>query len=667
MSFRILILALIIGGIASCTFTRKVQTGLQAYEVKQYAVAAELLEKEYGASTSRQDRAQLAFLAGDSYSQLNNPVAAAKWFNAAMEDGFGERAQLSYAETLRRLERYDEAILVYQDLLKSSPNNALYRSAITLSRQAKDWKSNPDPSMEIKPMGWNTIAGEYAAHSISPTQVLFTSDRDNRSSTETYLWTGRAYSDLFVYNTNTGQVTPFSGSINSEDNEGTGVMSPDGRWLVFTRCTSDKTYDAWCRLMISEKRGNQWTEPVLMPFVQEKLNYGQPAFAANGTTLFFSCDAPNGEGGHDLYFSQSDGAGGWIAPVNLGPMINTIGDELFPSVYRDTLYFASDHHPGLGGLDIFKTWLDDRGNWAPPINLKAPVNSGGDDFAFSIDTFAPVDDAVLMTGYFTSSRNGVGAGDDIFSFTQKRITPEETLVIEEEKIIPVEEYTKPPRLFLLLRVLEPVYQVKDDPNSPVIEKVPLPNGPVIVSEGLTDQRFVTDEVGQMLLELEWGETYRVTARYRDHLAASFELNTTEIEPDPGQPVFTINRTLVLNPIFKNKEIVLENIFYDYDQWAIRDDAKPSLDQLSITLKNNPGIRILLTSHTDCRGTDEYNFDLSQKRAQAAIEYLISTGIQPKRLESKGMGESQLVDTCACEECSEAQHQANRRTTFTIID
>jgi peptidoglycan-associated lipoprotein len=215
--------------------------------------------------------------------------------------------------------------------------------------------------------------------------------------------------------------------------------------------------------------------------------------------------------------------------------------------------------------------------------------------------------------------------------------------------------------------MEPQFEIKDDPNSKRVGKKALPNGPIIVSDGLADQRFVTDELGQFLIKLEWNKNYTFTARYRDHLAVTYELNTAEIVKDPNKPIRTINQILELDPIFKNTEIVLENIFYDYDQWAIREDAQPPLDHLAIILKNNPSLRIQLSSYTDCRGTDEYNLDLSQKRAQAAIDYLMSVGIPSKRLVAQGFGESNLSVNCVCEECTEAQHQANRRTTFKIID
>nr|MDQ3017215.1 OmpA family protein [Bacteroidota bacterium] len=501
---------------------------------------------------------------------------------------------------------------------------------------------------------------------IGPGQVLFTSDRESKDAKDPYLWTGRAYADLYVSNS-TSQVTPFSSIINSDANEGTAIFSPDGNTLVFTRCFVAGSYDAWCQLMYSVKKSGGWSEPTAFPFVKEKVNYGHPAFAANGTTLFFSSDMPEGKGGHDIYFTQSDGQGGWSAPENLGSFVNTLGQEQYPTVYNDTLYYSSDHLAGLGGMDIFKTFLDSKNQWVAPINLRAPINSGADDFGYVVDTFATLRTGELVKGYFTSSRGGASRNDDIYAFTYKGILPGKDVVTktdeEKETEVPMIQY----QIYLALRVMEPIFEIPDDPNSREVGKRPLPNGPVIMSQGLMDERFVTDDKGYILLKLELDKKYTLTARYRDHLSETYSINTSELEKTPFQPIITVNQILILDPIFKNKEIVLENIFYDYEQWFIRDDAKPSLNDLSNIMKANPSIKIQLSSHTDCRGTDEYNQELSQRRAQAAIEYLMSVGIPARRLVAQGFGESSLAVKCACETCTEEQHQQNRRTTFKIID
>ncbi|MEO5906768.1 MAG: OmpA family protein, partial [Saprospiraceae bacterium] len=642
---------------AACTFTQKVKTGMQAYEVKQYSVAAKLFEKEYNEAQSPSEKSKLAFLAGESYRFINDHGSAGIWYMKSYKDGFGEKALEQYANSMKYQERYDEALVAFEDLFQANPGNTAYRSAITLVKQAMEWSRNPVSGYLVRPANFNSTGSDYSPQPIGPGLVMFTSDRGSRDNNDNYLWTGRAYSDLFLSNSSTSLVSEYDASINSPDNDGTAVISPDGQTLVFTRCFVDGVYDAWCQLMISNRRGSSWSEPEKLPFVKEKINYGHPAFAANGTTLFFSSDAPEGQGGHDIYFVQPERSG-WTEPVNLGPLVNTIGQEQYPTVYNDTLYFSSDHLPGLGGLDIFKTYLNRDNQWVSPINLKSPVNSGGDDFGFVVDTFATLGHNELLKGYFTTSREGTSRNDEIFAFTLQGEIPEVEVAVEtpEETI---EEKPIKYDVYLALKVVEPVFEIRDDPNSKMISTNPLPNGPVMFVDGNDEQRFNTNESGQLLIKLDLNKPYSVTGKYRDHLAETYSFNTTTVSKHPENPTITINHTLILQPIFKNKEIELENIFYDYDQWAIRDDAKPSLDELSVIMKTNPSIRIQLSSHTDCRGTDEYNQDLSQKRAQSAIEYLISVGIAARRLEAQGFGETNLSVLCECETCTEAEHQKNR--------
>lgn len=646
-----------------CSFTKKVKNGVQAYSVKQYYLAAQFFEEEYPAIQTPSSKAQIAFMAGETQLILQNPEKAIDWYDKAISNGYSDEARLQKANALKKLERYDEAIQIYEELQRKTPGSYIYRSSIAALRQAKEAKLNPVKNITIAPVAWNTNAAEYLAIPINRNEVLFTSDQDPGRNTDTYLWTGRAFSNLFVYNKVTGQSAPYSPVINSSRNDGAGAISPDGQWIVFTRCAAENSRDAYCKLFVAQKRGNEWSDPVALPFQEEKVNYGHPAWAGKGVTLFFAANPPSGRGGHDLYFTQPDDKGNWSSPVNLGEIINSEDNEMFPSVFKDTLYFSSDHY-GLGGLDLFKTYLDANGIWTPPIHMGSPLNSGGDDFGFVVDTFSPKPDEIVMQGYFTSSRNAKEKGDDIymFSWTGRK----DVIAVVDKEETPI---TSPlnQELFIVIRVMAPVFEEPGNPNSRIVENRPLPNGPVILSRKLTDERFSTDELGQLILKLEWDTEYRFTARYRDHLASVYELNTATVERDPAQKAITVNHMFVLDPIFKNKEIELENIFYDYDEWAIRDDAKPSLNKLASVLKNNPQIRIKLSSYTDCRGTDEYNLELSKKRAKAAIDYLASIGIPGRRLESEGYGESAPVIDCPCEKCTEDQHQKNRRTTFKIID
>ena len=218
---------------------------------------------------------------------------------------------------------------------------------------------------------------------------------------------------------------------------------------------------------------------------------------------------------------------------------------------------------------------------------------------------------------------------------------------------------------MAVRVMEPVFEDPEDPNSPRVDKRPLNRARVNVGQGVRGQTFQTDTEGYLVLEIEYDQVYNLDARFRGFLGKRLDFNSATIERDPEDPVKTHNIEIVLEPIFRGKEIVLQNIYYDLDKWDIRADAEPSLNELVAIMKDNPRINIELGSHTDCRADDDYNLDLSQKRAQSAVDFLVAKGIDPNRLVAVGYGETSFAVNCACQDCTEDEHQANRRTTFKI--
>ena len=232
------------------------------------------------------------------------------------------------------------------------------------------------------------------------------------------------------------------------------AFSPDLSEVFFSRCFGAKDAPAHCKLMVSKADGDSWSVPKVLEFVEDEVNYGGPSLSADGNTLYFSSNHPDGWGGHDIYTSERQSDGSWERPVLLSRSINTPGNEMFPSVDNDTLYFASDSHTGMGGLDIFRSYKLSNGSWAPAYNLKAPINSGADDFGFIVDRKSPLPKDILQQGYFTSTRDeGIG-GDDIFHFT-KVIPPEPPIVEVPQEI----EY----KLLLEGYVLEKIY---NDPYRP---------------------------------------------------------------------------------------------------------------------------------------------------------------------------------------------------------
>jgi outer membrane protein OmpA-like peptidoglycan-associated protein len=291
--------------------------------------------------------------------------------------------------------------------------------------------------------------------------------------------------------------------------------------------------------------------------------------------------------------------------------------------------------------------------------MGSPINSGGDDFSFVVDYYATKQNDVVQQGYFSSSRLGAGK-DDIYRFSKKSIIPEPIEVIDTiEKI---------KNVFVTVQTKVNVYQEIDNPNSPVVNKIALPDTYIKIVDQNNDKilESYSDRNGFFYSEIPIDRIMKVIGSKITYLNASKELETRNLSFKKGENAVTLNVELVMEKIYTDKEINLANIYYDYDKWNIKDEAKPTLNHLITILNDNPQINIQLSSHTDCRGTQAYNEELSQKRAQSVVDYLISKSISPSRLFAKGYGASLLVDLCDCNDCSEAQHQINRRTTFKIL-
>ncbi|MFQ5448277.1 MAG: OmpA family protein, partial [Saprospiraceae bacterium] len=532
-----------------------------------------------------------------------------------------------------------------------------YRREIAACKVAKGWVEEKSKEYSARPVDFNSRNADYAPALYENGQLVFTSDRNAAVGEATYHWTGNDFSDLFAADLNTGIVDPFDNTINTPDNEGTAVFNSDYSEMYFTRCFGDKKDDYYCKLMYSKRNGGHWSVPAPLPFMEEGVNYGHPALSADDNTLYFSCNSKDGWGGYDIWYCERT-AGEWGEPKLMGRTINTIGNEKFPRLDGDTLYFSSDWHPGMGGLDIFKTWRLPNGAWVPVKNLKPPINSGSDDFGFVVDYKAKKPKDVLQTGFFTSNRPDGAGNDDIYRF-EKRTPPPQPAKPEPTAA----DY----KMILNGYVLEKIFASEDNPDSKLLGRKPLPGAEVKVYFGKKTKTFTVGNDGFFTFEMEENTLYNIQAAKEGFLKGETNFSTVGIGTDPGNPVQTFEVEIVLDKIYLNKEIVLEDIYYDFDKWDIRTDARPTLDKLARNMELNPDIRIQLASHTDCRGNDRYNLDLSQKRAQSAVDYLISKGISANRLIAKGFGESVPKADCLCNRCTEEQHQLNRRTTFTILE
>jgi outer membrane protein OmpA-like peptidoglycan-associated protein len=634
---------------------QKIRDGRLAFERKQYAVAAQLLEREFNKEKSRVEKGKLAFLIAESYRRMHQSPASVRWYSTAYDNQYGFEALREYAYALKRNQQYAEASAAFKELGLEIGSPYEYRKEINACQNAQDWLKNPDRSFRIRPAEFNSARSDYAPALLGNQQLVFTSDRSTATGDDTYYWTGRDFSDLFVVDLKSEVISPLEEpALNTERNEGTAVFSPDGSEVFFTRCFTDvKRNDQYCKLMHAQKFPAGWSDPIPLPFQKDFINYGHPALMPDGNTLIFTSNDPDGWGGYDLY-TVSRSPAGWDEPQLMSRAINTPGNEQFPSLDGDTLYFASDGHLGMGGLDVFKIFKMRNGNWSSPYNLKPPVNSGADDFGFCIVSRTPGEKRELLA-YFTSNRE---ESDDIYLA--------EKLKTEE---IPPEQPTEPLvyQLFLDVYVLEKIFQEPGNPNSALMGRKPLPGAKVQVLDNGAPKTYTVGEDGLLSFELEENASLRFIASKDEYWNKEATFSAAGLGRDPSNPVQRYELEIVLDRIYLEKEIVLENIYYDFDRWEIRPDAEPTLNQLAKDLLLNPDIRIRLGSHTDCRGASRYNQELSQRRAQSAVDYLISKGVTADRLRATGYGEEVPAVDCICSQCTEEEHQQNRRTTFAIIE
>jgi len=655
--------------LAACQYTLKVKDGQTAYQLKQYDKAIPMLEKEFQRAQTRTDKGKIAYKIGDAYAHQGKPADAQPWFQEAYNNNYGPDALKAQAYGLKQLERYPEAKEAFKNLGIEIGSPYEYRKELTACQVAEGWKKEPDNGWRLEPTAFNSPQNDFGAVPYHDGRLVFTSDRNMSTGDEAYTWTGKRFMDLFIVDAAAASPQGFDTRINTPANEGTPCFNKNFTEMYFVRSMGAyKGDDRFNRIFFCDREGDSWSEPKPLPFQKDRVNYVHPALSADGKTLFFAADDPEYGGGFDLFSVRINPSAeyGWDAPKPLSRNLNTTGNELFPVVDADTLYFASEGLPGMGGLDVFRTYRVDGNAWAPPINLKPPVNSGADDFAFVITHREKPGSArnpgdLLLSGYMTSNRVGGSGADDIYR-VEKRIPPPIPPKIDTPLVKPAEA-----KLLLDVFVLEKIYAVPGNPNAAVLGRKPLADAAVRATNNNKTQNLRTPVDGPVRIELAKNTDYEFMATHPDFLSNTGRFSTKGIAPDPNNPEQVFELEIVLDRIFKGQEIVLENIYYDYDKWDIRPDAEPTLNALSEVLRQNPGIRIQLGSHTDCRGNDDYNQNLSQKRAESAVNYLIGKGIDAGRLGAIGYGESNPAVTCVCARCTEAEHQSNRRTTFKIVE
>ena len=633
------------------------------FELYKYSKAIPLYQKSLLVG-SEQEKREATFRLADCYRLVNNVREACSWYTRGIEMYDPEPISFFYlGQALRSLGEYQEAeknFLRYAELEPGDPRGEIMAG---LCRDIRELEPLA-PSVEIaNASSLNSKFSDFAPVFFKD-GILITSDRSTGLPDDyVYEWTNYGYLDLYFskptyYNdfwTSMEKPRRTSDVFNQTWHDGPVSFSSDFKTIFLTRTTKSKIKrdqnnfrTSLLNIFIGEMTDGKKVVYRPFPYNNEAFSVGHPTVSADGSKVIFSSDMPGGFGGTDLYISEKNGEN-WSTPRNLGPVVNSFGNEVFPFWQNDsTLYFSSDGHLGYGGLDLFVSHLKEN-QWSSPENMRAPLNSPSDDFGLVFRKGS-------TDGFFSSNRPGGMGADDIYAVRNYTPLPVGKKKGDEKEPTHQDEGGK-----WLASGGKACGYVKDKKTLQ-----PLFSASVFVLDPRTRQVLVlkTDTEGFFQLPVDSSVLYVVKAMKKGYFDNCFNFRFPEINPGKCN---SLPRELLLDSYEVNKRFVVENIYYDLDKWNIRADARPALDRLVWTMKNYP-LAIELSSHTDSRASAEYNDELSQKRAEAAVRYITLRGVNAVRIEARGYGESQPVNRCTDGvPCSEAEHQANRRTEFKILD
>lgn len=602
------------------------------------------------------EKARINFQIGECYRLMVEPGQAETFYAKALKlkyDATDPIVLFQMAEVMKQQGDYKESQKYYEQFLAKRPGVKEAESGLESCKKAQQWKNEPTKHIVQNEIQLNTESYDYSPawgdkkHNV----LIFSSSRPGSTGDGIDERTGEAFMDLWTTTRdNKGkwdepQILP--ATINTEDNEGGAFLNPKGDALYFTRCPREKKENIGCDIFYSEPQGKSWKEAVMIvlkPEGADSLSTGHPTLDSREKYMIFSSDLPGGQGGKDLWLTEYDKREKtWGTPKNLGPSVNTTGDDMFPHLTdEDVLYFSSNGHVGMGGLDIFRAESTGEMQWGNVENLRYPINSEQHDYGIIFEKGS--DD---KRGYFTSSRPSGKGRDDLYAFN----LPEVKFILE-------------------------VY-VKDK-----MTQAPLPgveitlvgsDGSQIVKTTDEEGKFIYDENGSNRY-INKETSYNIEVAKDEYLGAKSKFSTVGEENSKK-----FIEELFMQPASKDVVIDFPEVQYAYDKSALlvddRINSEDSLDYLYNTLVENPSIIIELQAHTDCRGSDKYNKSLSQKRAQACVDYLVSKGIPSDRMVPVGYGETTpraeglecaTIEKMATKEESEAAHQKNRRTQFRVL-
>ncbi len=583
---------------------------------------------------------------GDSYYFTSEYRNAVQWYGKLIATDSIEVAPeyyFRYAQALKSVERYEEADQM-MDLFENANTNDSRGKMYTKERDYLAEIEKQSGRFSIKTTHFNSELQDFSP-SFYGDRLVFSSNREDRTGGLIHDWNEQPFLDLYIVDDpegDTNTVHKLEGDVNTKYHESSSAFNSNGDIMYFTRnnyaskkLKRDNAGTSKLKLYRSFRENGKWATAEELPFNSDEYSVAHPALSPDGETLYFASDMPGTVGLSDIWKVAINTDGSFGTPENLGTTINTEGRETFPFISSEgQLFFATDGHIGLGGLDVFVTQIEEDDTIGDVYNVGRPVNSSADDFGLILH-------AEKGVGYFSSSRaTGIG-NDDIY--TIQRL--EKLIVACKQSIVGVTKNTKTNAI--------------------------IPNAQVVVRDtnGAILAETVSDRNGAYQFENQNCNTL-VSVRAQKE---GYEPAEVTIQTD-GELDRVIERDLYLEPKAVisvgsdlTKVLNLNPIYFDLDKSFIRPDAAAELEKVVAVMQQNPNLKIDVRSHTDSRGRDGYNLSLSQRRNLSTKEYIISRGISSSRITGNGYGETQLINQCSNGvQCSEEEHQLNRRSEFIVV-
>lgn len=619
--------------------------GDKQFDNYAYIDAIKTYERIYEKGYKSQDMLEKL---GDSYYFKADLDNAAKWYKElfSFTQEVSPEYYYRYAQSLKGIQDYKKADEIMAKFNKISGLDSRGKLASS-QRNYLDVIKRNSGRYKVQNAGINSKYSDYGS-AFYMDKVIFASARDTGTvMNRKHSWTGEGFTNLYSAEMNSegvlSGVKNYGKMLNTKFNESTPVFTKDGNTVYFTRNNyltkkgKDKNGSTLLKIYQATLKNDKWTNIKELPFNSNDYSVAHPALSSDNKTLYFASDMPGTLGESDIFKVKINGDGSFGTPVNLGKDINTEGRETFPMITTENeLYFASDGHPGLGGLDIFVSKLDKNGNFGTVLNVGEPLNTSKDDFAFLINE-------KTRTGFVSSNREGGEGNDDIYTF------------FETKKLV----YT--------------CEQLLSGVVTDIKTGLPLAEAKITLFDSTSKEigSAISDSNGNYSLSVKCGETYNVRAERAEY--NTIEKNIT-IADSSGETnlSFALENSICRVAVGDDlgKCFGIKIIYFDLDKSLIRKEAELELSKILDVLNQYPNMNIDVRSHTDCRQTYDYNMKLSDRRAKSTIAWLVKKGVNPNRLTGRGYGESQLVNDCGCEptnvsSCTEEQHQANRRSEFII--